>query len=1299
MSTIITRNSATSGSVPSSLVQGELAINVTNGRLFYGSGSGNTVKEFGVTSSYALNALSASYAQTASYALTSVTPSLQQVVNTGNSLVNFGGIGTASLLSVNFVNNRSLYLNNDSYPTIRLVDNINASNNLQIDIDTISLDGVSYNWSDIVNSTASYALQALSASYAETASYAPAYLPLTGGTINGNVTVNGTASIAFLNVTYESASVIYSSGSNQFGDASNDTQTLWGTVDIKSGPVLVTGSVIANSFTGSLLGTASYATQALSASYAQTASYVQNSQTASYVLSASYALTASYVENAQTASYVTLAQTASYVQTAQTASYVLNAVSASFATLAQTANTASYVENAQTASYVLQAVSASYATTASYSNTSTSASYAITASYALNALSASYAVNGGVTQLLAGPNITLSPTTGKGQVTISATLSGSTIFNTATGSYGSFYDTTTQTNPVGNVPRSMSFNTTDISNGVSISGSTSPFNTYIKTENPGVYDIQFSAQLDKTDSGTDEVVIWLRKNGSDLTDTATTITLTNNNTKYVAAWNWFVNSAANDYYQIIWYSADTDLRLLAETAGGGHPGIPSVILTVNRVDQFLSNTGSFSGSFTGNLIGTASYATQALSASYATTASYSNTSTSASFATTATTSTTASYVTLAQTASYALQSVSSSFATTASYVSSNFQYEIHVSQIDGNDTTGDGSLLKPVATVTKALTLLGASRKTIIIHPGTYSENVTVADTNTTISTSELTGANTLLSGTLTIGTLGSGTRISGLKMTNLVISGTAQAYISNCTVDNQVTKSSSGYVEIINSEMQCISGIQISGAGTTIINGNKNVGIAVSNASAQVIIKGCNSVVTPSASAGNLAIVDSIVTALGGNGITITGASTTLTLANSQVLVQAGNNVAPISVAGIYSIYNTVYDKPGSTFTGTSTNSVDYFQYINADNITTQGLIVTGSILTTGSITLVGNQTITGSLTATSFTGSLFGTASWASNAVTAQTASYVLNAVSASFATLAQTSNTASYVVTAQTASYVLNAVSASYATQALSASYAPSTPTFPYTGSAIISGSLTVTGSLYITGSATLINEGPTVLSGSFKVQGAGNGFVGPFAAIEIDDVNFSRKLFDFDTGSGSLDFSARQLLDRYGTTAIEWTGTSGTYISNLYGAHRISSGVRDKLYTNNDYSGQILLDVYFDINVQDNDLVYLGNSGEWIPAEQSNAAATKMLGIAKEIFNQTGSVLIEGDLVVTTTGGYPIVSNAGYGSPVYMKEGAGTQMDTTIPVNGYVRLLGYCYASYNAGNDWIMKFRPSNEWVEL
>ena len=730
-----------------------------------------------------------------------------------------------------------------------------------------------------------------------------------------------------------------------------------------------------------------------------------------------------------------------------------------------------------------------------------------TASYATQALTASYATNGGVTQIIAGPNITVSPTTGVGQVTISSTGGGGGTGNTTTGSYGSFYSTQTQTN-VASTARSMSLNTTDITNGVSISGSTNPYNTYIKTENAGVYDIQFSAQVDKTDSGTDEIWIWIRKNGTDISDSATSVQLQGNGAHYVAAWNFFVNAAANDYFQLMWYSPDANVRLHAEAGFGVVPGIPSLIVTANRVDQFLSNTGSFSGSFTGNLIGTAS------------------------------------------------------FATTASYVSSNFQYEIHVSQIDGNDTTGDGSLLKPVATVTKALTLLSTSRKTIIIHPGTYSENVTVADTNTTISTFELTGANTLLSGTLTIGTLGSGTRISGLKMSSLVISGTAQAYISNCTVDNQVTKSSSGYVEIINSELQCISGIQISGAGTTIINGNKNAGVSVSNASAQVIIKGCNSVVTPSASAGNLAIVDCIITALGGNGITITGASTTLTLLNSQVLVTAGNNVAPISVAGIYSIINTIYDKPGSSLTGISTNSIDYFQYIDADNVNTKGLSVTGSITVSGSVinnltASYATQALSASYSQTAsylntlnqdltFNGNLTlnGTASIAFLNVTFESASVIYSSGSNQFGDATNDTQTligrtivsGSLEVTGSanlpsitgslfgTSSWAQNAQTASYVLQAVSASYAPDT-TFPYSGSALITGSLGVTGSasiLAFTSSAasifTVRNNANT--RDNFRILGNGQGRIlantfgtDIFSISYVTDTSTERDAFKF------------------------------------------------------------------------------------------------------------------------------------------------------------------------------------------
>jgi hypothetical protein len=124
--------------------------------------------------------------------------------------------------------------------------------------------------------------------------------------------------------------------------------------------------------TGSLLGTASYATQALNAS---TASYVLNAVSASFATNANNATTASYVLNAVSASFATNATNAS------TASYVLNAVSASYALNATNALTASYfvtssvtsasyalnATNASTASYVLNAISASYALSSSFS--------------------------------------------------------------------------------------------------------------------------------------------------------------------------------------------------------------------------------------------------------------------------------------------------------------------------------------------------------------------------------------------------------------------------------------------------------------------------------------------------------------------------------------------------------------------------------------------------------------------------------------------------------------------------------------------------------------------------------------------------------------------------------------------------------------------------------------------------------------------------------------------------------------------------------------------------------------------
>jgi hypothetical protein len=87
-------------------------------------------------------------------------------------------------------------------------------------------------------SAASYALGTSITGFATTGSNT-----FSGNQIfNGNVTINGTGSITYLNAVYETASIIYSSGSNQFGDATSDVQTLIGTI-ITSGALQLTGSL------------------------------------------------------------------------------------------------------------------------------------------------------------------------------------------------------------------------------------------------------------------------------------------------------------------------------------------------------------------------------------------------------------------------------------------------------------------------------------------------------------------------------------------------------------------------------------------------------------------------------------------------------------------------------------------------------------------------------------------------------------------------------------------------------------------------------------------------------------------------------------------------------------------------------------------------------------------------------------------------------------------------------------------------------------------------------------------------
>ena len=150
--------------------------------------------------------------------------------------------------------------------------------------------------------------------------------------------------------------------------------------------------------------------------------------------------------------------------------------------------------------------------------------------------------------------------------------------------HASFYDTTTQTNPVANAVNLMKVNSIyDSGDGTQYAIKKDTNRIYITQT--GVYNIQFSAQLDKTGGGNTSIYIWIRVNGINVPNSATKVVIAGPNDEKVAAWNWVLTLNANDYFEIAWESPSTDTVLLAEAATGNIPEIPSVIITVTWVSN------------------------------------------------------------------------------------------------------------------------------------------------------------------------------------------------------------------------------------------------------------------------------------------------------------------------------------------------------------------------------------------------------------------------------------------------------------------------------------------------------------------------------------------------------------------------------------------------------------------------------------------------------------------------------------------------------------------------------------------
>ena len=136
----------------------------------------------------------------------------------------------------------------------------------------------------------------------------------------------------------------------------------------------------------------------------------------------------------------------------------------------------------------------------------------------------------------------------------------------------------------------LTFNTNDFLNGFTVVSGTN-----ITPAVSGIYNLQFSVQLQSLSNATEDVYIWLRQNGADISGSTGVIGLlprksAGNASHGIFGWNYYVSMNANDYLQIVWSTTNgTDVSIPFYAASGTptKPSTQSVVATMTFVSALL----------------------------------------------------------------------------------------------------------------------------------------------------------------------------------------------------------------------------------------------------------------------------------------------------------------------------------------------------------------------------------------------------------------------------------------------------------------------------------------------------------------------------------------------------------------------------------------------------------------------------------------------------------------------------------------------------------------------------------------
>jgi hypothetical protein len=157
--------------------------------------------------------------------------------------------------------------------------------------------------------------------------------------------------------------------------------------------------------------------------------------------------------------------------------------------------------------------------------------------------------------------------------------------------YGAFSSSVTQS-AASNTATALTFNTTDFANGFSVAS-----NSRITPDYSGIYNLQFSVQVQNLSNAPEDVYIWLKQYTASTTtladiagSTGVVGLLARKNpgdpSHDIKGWNYYVSMNVGDYLQIYWSTTNgTDVTIPYYAASGSptKPSTQSVVATMTFV--------------------------------------------------------------------------------------------------------------------------------------------------------------------------------------------------------------------------------------------------------------------------------------------------------------------------------------------------------------------------------------------------------------------------------------------------------------------------------------------------------------------------------------------------------------------------------------------------------------------------------------------------------------------------------------------------------------------------------------------